>query len=380
MSDSEQSFLIALLRLVRRWQRFILINVSIITLAALVISLLLTKTYRAEARILGGRSGLGELGLASLIQDLPFEGLGLIPQADKTLQYLAILSSRTVMMNIVEKFDLQKRYETPNWEKTLKRLADNVSFEVNPDETISVFVIDESPHVAAEMANAFVRQLDSVNIQLRVQKARDNREFLEARLTQCKADLASAEQRLKEFQETYGVIEVTEQARAAIQTISELQAQVLIKETELRVKRHYLSEFHTEIAKLETQLEELKKSLRSLQIGQGGAQNGTPDLMIPTSDVPELAMRYFRLLREVEIQNLLYKALIQQYEQASIVEAKETPTVQVLDWAVAPIHKYAPKRAFIVLGAFFFSLFVSLVFAAGTEKWHRVKDELNREG
>lgn len=120
-----------------------------------------------------------------------------------------------------------------------------------------MFVIDESPQIAAEMANAFVRQLDSVNIQLRVKKARDNRRFLEARLSQCKLDLAAAEQRLKEFQETHGVIEVT--------------------------------------------------------------------------------------------------------EQASIVEAKETPTVQVLDWAIPPIRKYVPKRAFIVLGAFFFSIFMSLV-------------------
>ena len=87
-------------------------------------------------------------------------------------------------------------------------------------------------------------------------------------------------------------------------------------------------------------------------------------------------MNYFRLLRDVEVQNLLYKLMTQQYEQARIFEAKKTPIIQVLDWAVPPIYKDRPKRAYIVLGALFFSAFISIFFAAGVERWRRIKAEL----
>jgi uncharacterized protein involved in exopolysaccharide biosynthesis len=41
--------------------------------------------------------------------------------------------------------------------------------------------------------------------------------------------------------------------------------------------------------------------------------------------------------------------LLPQFEQAKIQEAKDTPTVQVLDPAVLPIKRSKPKRAFFVL-------------------------------
>lgn len=376
MNESEKSFLIEALSLLKNWKRFLIINISAFTFIALVISLLLPKWYRAEAKILTSGSEIADLGLSSLVEDLPFQGLGLIPKSDETLRYLAMLESRTIMMKIAERFNLQKRYDTPNWEKTLRKLTQNVSFDTNVDETLSIHVWDKSPEFAAEVANAFVKMLDSLNIQFRISKARNNRDFLETRLEETKKTLAKAEQNLKTFQEEYGVIEVTEQARAAIQTISELEAQIIFKETELRFKRNYLSQYHTEINMLQTELAELKKSLRKIQHGTNGDSFDLGNILIPSRKLPALAMNYFRFLRDVELQNLLYKLMAQQYEQARILEAKETPTIQVLDWAVPPVYKDRPKRAYIVLGALFFSAFLSIFFAAGVEKGRRIKREL----
>ncbi|MFQ5641821.1 MAG: Wzz/FepE/Etk N-terminal domain-containing protein, partial [bacterium] len=295
MSDSEKSFLIQLLELIRRWKRFIIINVCVFTLTALIISLLLTKIYRAEAKIMAGKSDLSQMGLSSFAVDLPFQGLGLIPQSDETLRYLAILSSRTVMMQIAEKFNLQARYEQKNWEKTLRTLQQNVLIDVNPEETISVFVSDESPEIAAEMSNAFVHALDSMNIQLRIEKARNNRIFLESRLQECKTELTAAEENLKNFQERFGVLEVSEQAIAAIQTISKLETEVLMKETELRYKLNYLSENHIEVRRLKTNLKELNTTLRQMRYGfDTDSANGTDSFIIPSKDVPNLALQYFR--------------------------------------------------------------------------------------
>ena len=50
--------------------------------------------------------------------------------------------------------------------------------------------------------------------------------------------------------------------------------------------------------------------------------------------VPELALQYARLFRQVKVQETLFTLLTSQYEQAKIAEARDTPTVQVLDSGV----------------------------------------------
>ena len=80
------------------------------------------------------------------------------------------------------------------------------------------------------------------------------------------------------------------------------------------------------------------------------------------SDIPELSIQLYRLKREVEIQNNLFTFLTQQYEEAKIQEAKNTPTIQILDIAVTPQEKYKPMRVLIIVFAGIFSfLFSSIV-------------------
>jgi uncharacterized protein involved in exopolysaccharide biosynthesis len=59
--------------------------------------------------------------------------------------------------------------------------------------------------------------------------------------------------------------------------------------------------------------------------------------------VPDLALQYGRLLRELKVQETLYALLTSQYEQAKITEARDTPTVQVLDPPV-PADKQSKPR------------------------------------
>ena len=76
-----------------------------------------------------------------------------------------------------------------------------------------------------------------------------------------------------------------------------------------------------------------------------------------------------RLTREVEIQNTLFTFLTQQYEDAKIQEAKNTPTVQVLDKGKIPELKYKPARARIVIIGFTFSLVISMYYLHFLNRW-----------
>ncbi len=375
MAKSDNKALIEFIKLMKKWQRFLKWNIGSFTILALIISLLLPKWYKGEAKILTSGGGLGSLGLSSFVSNLPLGGLSLLPKSDESLKYLAILNSRTVFMKIINKYNLQERYDKPDWEKTFLELQDNTSFEINVDETISISAWDTSPELAADMTNEFVKLLDSLNIQLNVESAGNERKFLEERLEVCNKDLSEAEMKFKKFQEQNGVLEITEQAKAAIATISELEAMIILKETEKRFKNNYLEKGNAELKRLDIEVKEYKNSLRRLK--QGEPNGAGESFHIPTNSVPELALQYFRLFRDVEIQNTILKFITQQYEQSKAMEAKQTPTIQVLDWAVPPVYKDYPKRAFIVIGAFIFSCLLSVAGILFLERWRVIKQELD---
>ena len=79
---------------------------------------------------------------------------------------------------------------------------------------------------------------------------------------------------------------------------------------------------------------------------------------IPFARLPAVGLELARLTREAAIQEAVFELLTQQYEQAKIVEVRDTPTVQVLDRAVPPERKsYPPRRKIVVVG-FVLSVFV----------------------
>jgi uncharacterized protein involved in exopolysaccharide biosynthesis len=90
-------------------------------------------------------------------------------------------------------------------------------------------------------------------------------------------------------------------------------------------------------------------------------------LYVPFSEVPKLGLELARLTRDLKIQEAIFELLSSQYEQAKIQEAKDTPTIQVLDRAVPPEKRSRPKRAMMVILAGIASLFVGIVFTFGLE-------------
>jgi uncharacterized protein involved in exopolysaccharide biosynthesis len=78
------------------------------------------------------------------------------------------------------------------------------------------------------------------------------------------------------------------------------------------------------------------------------------------------------LAREAQIQQMLYELLVREYESAKIEEAKNLPTVLVLDSADVPERKTRPARMQMGLGAgvagFFMALCVVFVVDAKARK------------
>tara|TARA_B110000444_G_C18824838_1_gene589745 strand:+ start:902 stop:2242 length:1341 start_codon:yes stop_codon:yes gene_type:complete len=351
---------------------------KIFTIKLLILSLIfsisltlsLPITYRATS-VLMHPSGEQDSGLLSSLSQLPLAGLFQAGK-DESMDFLAILKSRTVMQSVIDQFDLVTFYSSDNNELALDNLRNNVNLEIDEEGTISISVNvstgwfhpenqeEGAKKMCSEMANFFVKRLDEVNKGLKIKKASFQRLFIEKRYKDNLKDLKIAEDNLRNFQEKYKMISLPEQTNAAIQAAADIKAQQLSSEVQLGVLSKVYNSNHPDVVTLKNEVSELGTKLKEMDFGIGSFDNN--ELFPAFNDVPELGMKLMRLSREVEIQNTLFSFLTQQYEDAKIQEAKNTPTVQILDYAVHPELKYKPKRARIVIFFFMLTLFSSFYY------------------
>jgi tyrosine-protein kinase Etk/Wzc len=387
MNERELSF-VDIVSILVRWRKFIISNLLIVLILSAAISLVLPKWYAAKTTLLSPTDEGVSFGLSAILNNLPISGFGSGTTAlsTETNIFLAILNSRTVLESVARKFNLQEVYKTENMEFTIKALTRHFSIEINEDGTLTLRAEARTPlfatkeeirktkELARDLAIFFVEELDRVNKQLKGEKARNTRIFIEKRYNQNLEDLRSAEEAFKEFQQRNETISLPDQTKALIEAVAELKARILSKEIEAEIMSKYVNSSHTEITKIQNELESLKDKYSEFQHGakskkdNGHSEGISKDIFIPIEDLPDIGLQYARLFRELVLQEKILEFLLPQYEQAKIQEAKDTPTVQVLDPAVTPENKSRPKRAIIVSVAGLFALFISIVIAMLAER------------
>jgi tyrosine-protein kinase Etk/Wzc len=114
-----------------------------------------------------------------------------------------------------------------------------------------------------------------------------------------------------------------------------------------------------EVNQLRNKVQELKSST---------SLGSTSNILFSFDQMPNIAIKYLRAFREVEIQQSILEIVLPMYEQAKVEEQKSTPTVMVVDKAVPAQLKYSPKRSVIVILIFFLAFFVHIVFVFRAEK------------
>jgi tyrosine-protein kinase Etk/Wzc len=208
---------------------------------------------------------------------------------------------------------------------------------------------------AAEMVNYVIALIDSINRELATENARYQRKFIERRYAEAQAELKAAEERLNAFQKTYRVGEVREQVKASLEASAQIEALAVQSEVEYNVLRKSLGDSHPEVLQARDKATELRRQAKKFELG-----GLSSDLIIPLAKMPDLGMEYLRLYREVLLQTKIVEFLVPQYEQAKLQEARDTPTLLVLDRGYVPEWKDKPKRLLIILVGFFVGLFLSL--------------------
>jgi uncharacterized protein involved in exopolysaccharide biosynthesis len=358
--------MIDLLLFVLRAKRRILMTTLVFGLLGVGIALWLKPDFTATAVImppqqeqstmssLAGQLGsLGSLGAASAI--------GLKNPAD---MYVGILQGQVIADKLIERFGLQAEYKARLRVDARARLKKESSFEAAKDGLIYIQVKDHDPNRAAQLANAYVDELYSLNARLAVGQASQRRIFYQRQLDDEKKMLADAEDALKQTQEKTGLIQLNGQAEQIIRNIASMKAQIASREVELSVAHTFATDQNPDVAELQQQIAGLKKQLSILETTQANSLPG--DVQVPSGQVPAAGLDYLRKLREVRYHESLFELLSKQREAASLDEAKSVPQIQVIDPAQTPERKSGPSRALITLGFLLLGLVISSVWAIFT--------------
>jgi tyrosine-protein kinase Etk/Wzc len=372
--DAEEELsLLDLLIIIARGKKTILWTTAAAAALALLVSLLLPNRYVAAAKILPPQqnqslaaSFMGQLGSLSPMAAIAQSGLGL---KDPNDIYVGMLKSRTVENALIQRFDLLKVYRDRKMSDARKDLESNSDLQLGKEGFISISVDDKSPKRAADMANAYVEELRKVTQNLAVTEAGQRRVFFEQQLEQAKNELANAEQRLKSTQETTGILQLDGQAKAIIESVVTLQAQIAAKEVQLRAMRSFDTEQNPDVMVSEQQLAGMRAQLVSIEKQSGG----DGDIQVATGKVPGAGLEYVRKMRDVKYYETIFELLAKQYEIAKLDEAKNAAVIQVLDAATEPDRKSSPKRGFIVVAVALFAFFGSVMYVLMNEAVRRMR-------
>ncbi len=379
-TTEEQISILDYFKILVRWRQMIVKGVVILTLLTTVFVFLLPERYTAQTTLLPPEEQSSMPGISALLMntDIPMGGFGLPEFSSNSELFVKILNSRNINEKIIDRFNLMEIYDARSKREALEALEDNFFAHVEEASVISIQVTASTPELAADMANAFVEELDHFNRINNITAAKNTRMFVEQRLEEAKTDLTRALKDLQRFQEKHQLISLTDQAKVAVESAASLEGQIHLLDIQLAVQQRTLHTTHPEAIQTRIQIEEIRKQLNKIRTGDtspgSAAQDsrGTVDFNLPFSRIPNLQLQLGQLMMEVKIQESLVQLLQQQFEQAKIQEVRDTPTVQCLDTAIPPDEPSEPNRILIIGVVLVVSFALSVMLAFVREYGRRL--------
>ncbi len=291
--------------------------------------------------------------------------------------FIGILRSQTLEGRLVAKFDLQRVYGTSMEVDAVKKLEENTS--INQDRKsgiISITVTDHDPKRATAIAHAYVDELDLLVAELSTSAARRERMFLEQRLQSVKADLDQASRDFSQFASKNGAIDIKEQSRAMLDAAATLMGELIAAESEAKGLEAIYSDNNVHVRAVRAKIAELRSQLEKMGGDKGLSIDGPAragEASYPSiRELPLLGVSYADLYRRTKIQETVYETLTQQYELAKVQEAKETPSVKVLDAAKIPQRKSFPPRLEIMFLCLILALMGAAIWILAHSRWGEI--------
>ncbi len=368
-------------------RKFILRTGFYALLASAVISLLIPVRYQTVTKLMPPDSPSGLGGMLSLMTGrLGMQGSGgtgglggiagdLLGTKSSGALFVGVIQSQTVQDRLIQQFNLMHVYHDGKIEDARRDLEARTDVsEDRKSGIISIGVTDHDPKRATAMAKSYVDELDRLVAQVSTSAARRERIFLETRLKAVKGELDDSAKSFSDFASKNTAIDIPAQGRAMVEAAARLQGELIAVQSELEGLKQVYTDDNVRVRSARARMDELQKKLN--EIGSAGTEGGAKsnEMIFPSiRRLPILGVTYADLYRRTKIEETVFELLTQQYELAKVEEAKEIPSVKVLDAPVLPTKKTFPPRAVIIAVGTLFGLVLAMTWIAAKKQWEAVE-------
>jgi tyrosine-protein kinase Etk/Wzc len=330
-------------------------------------SLTLPNIYKATTKILPPQQSQSSTSaILSQLGGMLGGAVGLKSSNDLTL-YIAMLKSRTIADNLIERFGLMRSWniDSKHPSDAYKLLEGRSNIAPGKDGLINIEIEDKDPKFAAELANAYVEELFKLTSVVAVTEASQRRLFFERQAALAKDNLAKAETAARQALQSGGLVRVEEQGRSKIETAGRLRGLIASKEVQIGAMRMFAADRNPDLQFAQQEIESMKRELAKVE----EAESNKP--VTQGRNGPGLDNQ--NLLRDVKYYETIYEMLSKQFEMAKIEEAKDPSIIQVLDKAIEPDRKSKPIRSLMVLISATIAFFAGITLAF-------VREEMAKSG
>ncbi len=362
-----------------RW--FIIIFVGVVSIAAVVYSLLTPQIWESRATfyVVGDQASALPFDIAGL-SGLSSELMG-FESSQNAINAVSAMQSRTFSEDVIRRFNLIDYYKISDpdtlkaMDIALKQLRENTVGVFHNVETglVKVSVETKDKKLSRDIAEYYLERLDVYNREQKLTRGRMNREFLEERVLETRSEIDSLILAVRDFQNKYNAIDLEVQTRALIDSYAEVVAARMQADIELELARENYSEDSPVVRELRNRRDALSKQIREMESGGNALQ---PRYMVNISKLPDLGSRFAQLQLNLEIQSKVFEYLYPQYEAARLEEMKDMPTLDILDTPREAGMRLRPKRAVICIIAFILAFIVAVIIVLIKNMLQNNKDRL----
>ena len=382
---------IAWTRLLWSRRRFLRKTMLFALLLTVVVSFLIPPRYQSATRLmppdqqsgsglaalaaLAGRAGGGTGGSMSAALGGSLGGVAgdLLGLKTSGALFVDMLEGDTVQDDLITKFNLRKVYWDRYWQDARKDLAKHTDIkEDRKSGVITIQVTDRDPRRAQQMAQAYVEALNGLVSRVSTSSARRERMFLEQRLKTVKQNLGVAAEQFSQFASKNGTLDVPSQSKAMVESEATLQGQYVAAQSELEGLQQIYTDSNIRVRSLRARIGALKQQIEAMSGNKADLTSSGSDIvgeMPSIRKLPLVGVQWANLYREAKMQETIYELLTQEYELAKVQEAKEIPTVNVLDAPLLPERKSFPPRTVIVIVGTLFAFLLASAVVIGGEAW-----------
>jgi capsule polysaccharide export protein KpsE/RkpR len=371
----QQTTYLNVLRLLWRRRSFLLTGALAGLVLSTIVAFLIPKEYKSTAQLMPPdprtMQGVGAVSLSDTSGSAANVATTLMRSSNAL--FIGILSSRTVQDDLINQFDLRRVYGVRDNASARGKLQSRTTLDDDKEtRNLKISVTDNDPKRARDLNAAYLAELNKLISQLSTSAARRERIFLEDRLNTVKENLESTEQALSLYSSRNATLSPATQQSAELEAISRVQGELSAREAELKGLGATYEADNVRVRSLQAQVTELRNQLQKMTgpIKESSLAPEDSDFLPSMRKLPLLGAKYSDLYRNAVLQESLYEMLSKQYETAKVQEAREIPTVMVLDPPDLPLRKSFPPRTTIVVVGTMLAVILAVLWTLGKAVWN----------